>query len=199
MMLSTQFITLFTMIAAGFYVGIAKDTLRRFAPLWEDRFILRYGIEIVFWLMNTVILYYVLFLVNAGELRAILFVAVLLGFSIYQALASAIYVNILESCIRVGTTLFTGVSKLVSLLLIRPIRFIFRTLKKGVFLILGGIVTGIAFLLKIVFSPLKWVGKRVYARLPEKITKFIPTREQIYSILKYIANFWKKIGSYFRR
>lgn len=199
MTLSVQFVTLFTMIAGGFYLGLAKDTLRRFAPLWEKRFFLRYAIEITFWLMNTAILYYVLFLVNAGELRIVLFVAVLLGFSIYQALASAIYVRILEVFIRVGTIFFSWVSKVGSVLLVRPIQFIFRTLKKCLFWVLSGIAIVIIFILKVVFSPFKWVGKRLYAILPSKITKIIPTREQIYSIMKYIANFWKKIWSYFRR
>lgn len=199
MTLSVQFVTLFTMIAGGFYLGLAKDTLRRFAPLWEKRFFLRYAIEITFWLMNTAILYYVLFLVNAGELRIIFFVAVLLGFSIYQALASAIYVRILEVFIRVGTIFFSWVSKVGSVLLVRPIQFIFRTLKKCLFWVFSGIAIVIIFILKVVFSPFKWVGKRLYAILPSKITKIFPTREQIYSIMKYIANFWKKIWSYFRR
>lgn len=199
MNLSIQFVTLFTMIAGGFYLGLAKDTLRRFAPLWENSIFLKYGIEITFWLMNTVILYYVLFLVNAGELRAIIFVAVLLGFSMYQALMSTIYLRILETFIRVGTTFFSWIGRLGSLLLIRPIRFIFRTLKKCILMIFNGTLFVILFILKIAFSPFKWIGKRVYAMLPTKITKFFPTREQIYSIMKNIANFWKKIWSYRRR
>lgn len=199
MTLSVQFVTLFTMIAGGFYLGLAKDTLRRFAPLWEKRFFLRYAIEITFWLMNTAILYYVLFLVNAGELRIIFFVAVLLGFSIYQALASAIYLRLLEGCIRVGKVIASGVSKVISVLLIRPIQFIFRTVMKCIFWLFSSIAIVIFFILKVIFSPFIWLGKRVYAILPHKITKYIPTKKQMYSIMNRIVVFWKKMWSYLRR
>lgn len=199
MTLSVQFITLFTMIAGGFYVGIAKDTIRRFSPAWEHRVFFTYTIEIIFWLMNTAMLYYVLFIVNAGELRLIIFVAILLGYSMYQALASTIYKRILEFCIRIGTIFFAWIGNLGSLLLVRPIKFIVHLLKKCILLVLSVLGTVLLFMLKVVITPFIWVGKKIYAILPSKIRKIIPTGDRFYSIMKNIAKIWRKIWSSFRR
>lgn len=199
MSLDVQFMTMLVMIVGGIYLGLAKDTLRRFAPLWDSSVFLKYGIEISFWFMQTVILYYVLFLVNAGELRLILFVALFLGFSMYQALFSRVYVKILELFIRIGKRVFLKIKQIVIFLFIRPVQFLFRVLKKCLWFILMGVGAVLLFLLKMVYSPVRWIGKRLYALLPSEITKFFPTQEQIYSIIKNIAHLWKKIWSYLRR
>src|SRR5699024_11929463 len=122
MSLDVQFMTMLVMIVGGIYLGLAKDTLRRFAPLWDSGVFLKYGIEISFWFMQTVILYYVLLLVNAGELRLILFVALLLGFSMYQALFSRVYVKILELFIRFGKGIFLKIKKIVIFIFIRAMK-----------------------------------------------------------------------------
>lgn len=199
MSLNEQFMAMFVMIAGGMYVGLAKDTVRRFAPLWESSISLKYGIEISFWFMQTAILYYMLFLVNAGELRLILFVAVFLGFSMYQALLSHMYVKILERTIHTGKGIYLKIKQIVIFLCIRPIQFLLGLLKKCLLFILIGVGEILLFLLRVLFIPMKWFGKRLYTLLPSKITKFFPTQEQIYSIIKIIANLWKKIWSYLRR
>ncbi len=199
MTLHVQFATMFTMIAGGFYLGLAKDTLRRFSRLWEGRTFFAYGIEISFWLMNTSILFYLLYLVNAGELRLIIFIACFFGYAMYQALASNIYKRLLEVCIRWATTCFRWITKVVSLLFIRPIRAILRFVKKCILSLLLLIGTIGLFLLRILYLPIKWFGKGVYQLLPEKISKKLPKREQICSIIKNISKKWKSMWGNLRR
>lgn len=194
-----QFAALLTMIVGGFYLGIAKDTLRRFSPRWEHRPFLLYGIEISFWLMNTTILYYALYRVNAGELRVVLFIACLLGFAMYQALAQSIYQRVLEVCVRIGTTIFMQIANLFSVLIIRPIRFLFVGIKRTVFVLLTGLVIVFLWICKVLFFPLIWAGKKVYRLLPSKILKFFPKRERICSIIKNISKKLKNIWSKPRR
>src|SRR5690625_1289933 len=90
MTLSTQFITMLAMTSGGFYLGVVLDTFRRFASSWKNRIIFSYVMETSFWLTQVIILFYVLFRVNGGELRLYIFLACLLGFTIYQVLAAKI-------------------------------------------------------------------------------------------------------------
>ena len=199
MTLHVQFVTLFTMIAGGFYLGLAKDTLQRFAPLWESRPFLVYGIEISFWLMNTSFLFYLLYRVNAGELRLIIFIACLLGFSIYQALATTIYQRILEGVIRILSTIFRSVARTADLLFIRPIRALFRFIKLCIIRVLLVLRTIGYFLLRLLFFPIKWIWKGLYALIPAKMLKKLPKRERICSIMKNISKTWHDLRSIFRR
>lgn len=199
MTLHIQFATMFTMIAGGFYLGLAKDTLRRFSRLWEGRPFFVYGIEISFWLMNTSILFYLLYRVNAGELRLIIFIACLLGYATYQALAQSIYKRILEVCIGWATACFRWIAHVISVLFIRPIRALLRFVKRCIMSLLLFIGTTLWFLLRLLFFPVKWLGKGIYALLPEIIIKKLPKRERICSIIKNISKKWKNMWKNFRR
>src|SRR5690625_5859173 len=75
MTLNVQFLTMLFMVVSGFYLGIALETFRRFSPLWRHRPVLVYIFEVSFWLIQTFIIFYVLYKVNAGELRVYIFLA----------------------------------------------------------------------------------------------------------------------------
>src|SRR5699024_4376328 len=104
-----------------------------------------------------------------------------------------IYKRILEFCIRIGTIFFAWIGNLGSLLLVRPIKFIVHLLKKCILLVLSVLGTVLLFMLKVVITPFIWVGKKIYAILPSKIRKIIPTGDRFYSIMKNIAKIWRKI------
>src|SRR5690625_7680140 len=106
MTLDTQFLTMIFMVLGGLYLGIAKDTFRRFSPYWKNKRFINYAMEICFWLTQTYLLFYVLFRINGGELRFYVFLACLLGYDMYKALASALYKKKMESIIRVFTAIY---------------------------------------------------------------------------------------------
>src|SRR5699024_4293439 len=100
MTLHVQLLTMIFMVLSGLYLGMALETFRRFSPLWRKNKFLVYFLEICFWLVQTLIIFYVLYRVNAGELRLYIFVACLLGFATYQALIASLYKRLLEQVVK---------------------------------------------------------------------------------------------------
>src|SRR5699024_8882996 len=70
-------------------LGYSQRYLPPVSPYWKNKWFINYVMEICFWLTQTFLLFYVLFRINGGELRVYVFLACLLGFAMYQALASA--------------------------------------------------------------------------------------------------------------
>lgn len=173
MTLNQQFLTMISMILAGCYLGIILDTFRRFSFYWRERRVLSYFLEACFWLVQTLLLFYVLFRVNSGELRVYVFIACLLGFSFYQAVLATIYKRLLEQVIQLLIWLFRLINRIVIILIITPIKWII--------LMVSSLVL---FILKLVFLPVKWCFQLIYRLLPSSIKKFFYKFAGIYSIIK---------------
>ncbi|RLL41675.1 spore cortex biosynthesis protein YabQ [Oceanobacillus piezotolerans] len=192
MTLSVQFLTMFAMVSSGFYLGLILETYRRLSIYWKKHVILTYTMEILFWLSQTLIVFYVLFRVNAGEIRFYVIIACLLGFSMYQALAAALYKRLLEQIIRMITAVYRFFERLVQALFIKPIKWIII----AIFTVIVGIVSVISkvlwFVLKIVFTPFLWLLKGLYKLLPKKIQNYLIQIAGFYSKMKNIINNWLK-------
>src|SRR5690625_7413437 len=96
MTLQVQFLTMVSMIIGGLYLGIARDTYLRFTPYWRQRIILKYVFEIAFWMIQTLLLFYILFRVNPGDLWFYVFLACLLGVSLFIVFFVSLYKKLLE-------------------------------------------------------------------------------------------------------
>ncbi|HLR74797.1 MAG TPA: spore cortex biosynthesis protein YabQ [Virgibacillus sp.] len=195
MTLDVQLITMLSMIIGGFYLGMAHDTYRRFAPYWKEKTFFVYLFEISFWLSQTGILFFLLYKVNAGELRLYIFAACLLGFSIYQVVAANIYKKVLEFVIRIIVAIYRWCRKVIQVLLITPLKWIFHIILTLI-LFSGQVVIK---LLMIVFLPVKWLIQLIYHLLPKKIKKNIPKSEGLYSIIENIYIKLRKFFSFKRR
>lgn len=188
MTLQEQFTTITYMIFAGIYLGMTLETYRRFSPIWKHRKVLVYCLEVCFWLIQTFILFYLLYLANYGELRLYVFIACLLGFSIYKALLAPSYQKILESIIQFIIWIYQLVRKVIQLFIIAPIQWLFGMLLK----ILQGLVIVIFALLKLFFLPIKWLGQLIYWLLPKKMQQFFNKFPHFYSIMKNTLKKWLK-------
>ncbi|WP_188456137.1 spore cortex biosynthesis protein YabQ [Virgibacillus oceani] len=199
MTLSVQFMTMIAMVLAGFYLGIIQDTYRRFTRHWKGKVFLTYFIEVLFWLSQTLILFYVLFRVNAGELRFYVFLACLLGFAAYQALAANLYKRLLERVIKIVLVCLRFIKKLVQMIIINPIKFVIQTLITVILFIGHVLVTILLFILKLLYTPLKWVFMTIYRFLPKKIQNFLHKLAGFYSTMKNICIKWLKYFKFKRR
>lgn len=103
-------------------------------------------LEILFWMMQAGILFYILYRVNQGELRIYIVLASLFGFSAYQALAKQVYKRLLERLIRIFKAIYQGIEKLIKILLISPLRWIFFTFYRMIKAILIGVMKIIIWL-----------------------------------------------------
>lgn len=186
MTLSIQFLTMVVMIMSGFYLGIALETFRRFSPLWRHRPVLVYMFEVGFWLIQTFIIFYVLYRVNAGALRVYVFLACLLGFAMYQALAASLYRHALEYIIRGLKRILWMVKRLYHLFIFTPISLFIHAVLWLVWLVLWVLIQ-VAF---IAFLPLKWLVQMTHFMWPKKIKDFFDKKVDFYSILKRTCIKW---------
>lgn len=188
MTLQVQFLTMVSMIIGGFYLGIARDSFRRFSPYWHRRNFLRYFLEITFWMFQTLLLFYILYRVNAGELRVYIFLACMLGFSMYQVLFASLYKKTLEVIIRMLLMVYRFCKKVIYICIIVPIRGLFYL----ILLVFQLIISILSFIIKLIITPLGWTVKLFFSLLPKELQKNIRKLIEFYSIMKNTSINWFK-------
>ncbi|WP_243299336.1 spore cortex biosynthesis protein YabQ [Bacillus litorisediminis] len=184
MTLSTQFYTLLAMIGMGSCFGIALDTYNRFLKRGKRKRWIVFINDLLFWIAQTLLIFYVLFIVNHGELRFYLFLAILCGFAAYQSLMKSMYNRLLESVIQFVIHLWRLLVKAFTHMIFQPIKSIIIFLVSVVVFVGKGLLTLVKrigslllWILKIVVTPLKWMIVSLWGLLPKKATK---TVEKIY-------------------
>ncbi|MGJ9460220.1 spore cortex biosynthesis protein YabQ [Oceanobacillus sp. CF4.6] len=187
MTLSVQFLTLIAMVSSGFYLGIIQETFRRFTPYWKNSTFLTYFLEISFWLTQTGIIFYVLFRVNAGELRLYVFLACFLGFSMYQVFAKSVYKIVLEWIIQITSAIYRFFKSLFQGLIITPISWIIKLILRIIVSIITLLGSIILFILKMVLTPFWWIAIGIYKVAPSTFKNFLHKIAGFYSTMKNIC------------
>ncbi|ALC83279.1 MULTISPECIES: spore cortex biosynthesis protein YabQ [Bacillus] len=121
MTLSVQFYTMLSMAGMGLWLGASLDTYRIFVIRSKTANWLLIFHDLLFWAIQGFLFFYVLLLINKGELRIYIFLAVLLGFATYQSLFKRMYVTTIRWCIRLVNSIFQFLLKTVRILLIKPV------------------------------------------------------------------------------
>lgn len=170
------------MIASGIYVGFALDTYRRITYQLRKKTVFKFLLEIIFWLVQTYILFYILFRINNGDLRVYVFLACFLGFSMYMVFLKQLYGKLLETVIRACLTITSWVIRAVQVLLIQPVIWIFEV----VYAVLTGAVR---LIIRFLVIPFKLVISLCQTLLPEKIIKNIT---KYYALCSTIINKLKR-------
>ncbi|WP_077620164.1 spore cortex biosynthesis protein YabQ [Bacillus sinesaloumensis] len=208
MTLSTQFYTLLAMICMGGWLGASLDTYQRFLQRSRRKYFFVFINDILFWIVQGLLFFYTLLLVNEGELRFYVFIAILCGFAAYQSLLKTIYSRTLEHIIQAIIRLYEFLLRTGELLIIRPLKMLYQLVIVillgilNVLLVFGRILLKVCWMiLRIGFAPFKWVGILIWRLLPTAVTKNV---EKIFSkcagFLKKVENivpilikWWKKI------
>ncbi|WP_153127105.1 spore cortex biosynthesis protein YabQ [Peribacillus tepidiphilus] len=198
MSLTTQFYTLIAMIGMGSYFGAALDTYNRFLQRSKRNALIVFIHDLLFWLIQGFLIFYVLFLINQGELRFYLFLALLCGFSAYQALFRGIYKSLLEFVISLFKSTVKILTKIFMLGIYKPILaiitfliFLVINIGKGLFSLVKHIFTVVLSIVRaivrIILRPLVWMLKAIWNLLPKSVTK------RVENYCKKIAGYYKKI------
>ncbi|MBO9131310.1 spore cortex biosynthesis protein YabQ [Bacillus sp. 165] len=184
MSLTVQFYTMLSMIGMGAWVGVALDTYQRFLKRSTRKKWIVFIHDILFWIVQALIVFYTLLLMNEAELRFYVFIALACGFAAYQSLLKAWYIRILERIIYICIQTYLFLAKLVKVLIIRPILFLVQVIvaillflikfiQKICFFIFK-ILKKISFILfKIVAIPLQFIGHLLWKILPVNVKIFI--------------------------
>ncbi len=176
MSLTVQFYTMLAMIAMGSFFGASLDTYNRFLKRGERKRWIIFLNDILFWMLQGLVIFYILFLVNQGEVRFYIFIALVCGFAGYQALLKGIYLKVLEVIIQVIVIVWTFVIRGINGLIISPLKWLMILIisicigiGKG---LLGLVQIGlkvILWIIKVILTPIKWLGKGLWMLFPKKV------------------------------
>ncbi|EDL63273.1 spore cortex biosynthesis protein YabQ [Bacillus sp. SG-1] len=200
MTLSVQFYTMLAMVGMGSVFGATLDTYNRFLNRKIRKRWLVFLNDVLFWILQALFIFYILFSVNFGEVRFYIFVALLCGFAGYQALLKEPYKKLLEKIIQGCISFYKFLVKMITHLVYSPIKWLVLLLVsliiglgKGVWAVAGFLLKVILAILKITFTPLLWVVKLISSLLPKNIKKFV---EKLYNKLAgYLFPFVKVIST----
>lgn len=192
MSLTVQFYSLITMIGAGVYLGCMFDTLERFSCHWKDNRVLSYVIEISFWLLQTLCLFYILILVNEGEIKVYLLVAILIGFYTYQQLVAQRYRRFLEHVINVLRAVYQFCYRCVQVLFVMPFLWLIHLLMALVLFLFQLCVSVIKSVWRILSFIIRLALKPIWLVMPKNAKKYLVQLKGFYSKIKNIVINWIK-------
>ncbi|MCD7036655.1 spore cortex biosynthesis protein YabQ [Metabacillus sp. GX 13764] len=180
MTLSTQFYTMLAMAGMGGWLGAALDTYGRFLnrPARARWFV--FLNDIVFWVLQGLCFFYVLLLVNEGELRVYIFLAVLCGYAFYQGALKGIYLKVLDILIKTVLWVCRLLLKTANYLLIKPVTGLFHlliVLLTGILNIIWKLLKGASqllwFFVKILLAPFRVLLRLLWNLVPSRLRNLI--------------------------
>jgi spore cortex biosynthesis protein YabQ len=187
--------------------GAMFDTYQRFLNRPKRKQWIVFINDLLFWIIQAVIIFYTLFLVNNGELRFYIFLALICGFAAYQSLFKGIYLHLLEFVIKSIIAIIRLIKKTFHLLVYKPIVGLIQLIIIIIVAIGRGLLTLVKFIskvllliVKIILFPLQKILWLFWKLLPKSIKKSV---EKLYNktagifqrIRNYITkliNRWKK-------
>ncbi len=193
MTLTTQFITMLSMLAGGIYVGAAIDTFERLFSQRNKKSWLEIFRQLFFWLFQAAFIFYILYQANYGELRVYVFVALICGFAAYHALFQGTYLKALELWIKIVTAIVKGVKTAIYRLIIWPIRMLVVILISLLFGVYKILYKGIFIVFLVGFYPIKFVFLIFWRLLPKNLKKNLRQAAGFWVKIKNTMKNWKKI------
>ncbi len=198
MTLSTQFITMLSMIGMGSLFGAMFDTYQRFLKRPKRKQWIVFFNDLLFWAIQALLIFYTLFLVNKGEIRFYIFLALICGFAAYQSLLKGIYLHLLEWIIQSVVFIYRLVKKALRLIIYEPIVgliqlvvMIILALGRGLWTLVQSVFKILRFILKVIFAIVKKISLIFWRLLPKGLKKSV---EKLYNRL---AGNFKKITNFF--
>ncbi|MGG3560790.1 spore cortex biosynthesis protein YabQ [Neobacillus rhizosphaerae] len=207
MTLSTQFLTMLSMIGMGSVFGAMFDTYQRFLNRPKRKQWIVFINDLLFWIIQALLIFYTLFMVNDGELRFYIFIALLCGFAAYQSLFKGIYLKLLEVVIQTVIATINFLKKTFRLLIYKPVIGLIQLViaiiiafGRGIYTLVKFIFKVVLFILKIIIFPVQKILLLFWKLLPKSIKKSVEklynkTAGKFKGIKNYIITFinkWKK-------
>lgn len=167
----------------GIWFGASFDTYKRFTRSSKRFRWTKVLNDLLFWILQALVFFYVLFIVNYGEIRFYFFLALLLGYATYRALLDRLYAQILEWVIKLLQITVHFFTTMIKVLVINPSIWLLKVLISLCMIMLTVIWRSVSFLLKILLFPFRFlVNKYVQAY-------GIP----FYPLYTRLSQWWEKI------
>ncbi|MBM7683948.1 spore cortex biosynthesis protein YabQ [Pullulanibacillus pueri] len=155
MTLTEQFSTMIAMTLMGGWIGMALSTYHRLIHPKKKWHWIMIVTDILFWIVQGLLIFYVLLSVNQGEIRFYIFLALACGYAAYKALLETLYERILNGVIDLFDRFARFIKRLLNLFFVQPTYFLLKLLFRFVKMI-GRILSMMSlFLLSIILFPFK--------------------------------------------
>ncbi|MBH0231830.1 spore cortex biosynthesis protein YabQ [Halobacillus yeomjeoni] len=192
MTLTTQFITILSMIGGGMFVGASLDTFERLFYKRNKKSWLEIIYQLGFWLFQAAFLFYILYLANYGELRVYVFIALVCGFSAYRAMLQPIYLNILEFLIKFCMAIYRIVKKTFYYFVVWPVKSIIFLIFSLLLVVYKILLKGIIIIFLVAFYPIKLVLRLIWRLLPKSMKKHLRQIAGFLGKMKNTLSTWVK-------
>ncbi|WP_100405942.1 spore cortex biosynthesis protein YabQ [Bacillus solitudinis] len=185
MSLTVQLYTMLSMAAMGLWIGAAIDTYSRFSPKKKSFNWFVALNDVLFWLIQGLIVFYVLLQTNNGEIRFYIFLAILCGYAAYQALFKSFFQLILERIIQFAVGFYRFLKRLFFIFIFNPIKYVLQLLYSLCIMIVSAILTVGLWLFRLFWRPIKWMLLFIYrlTRLNKAVEKGFPFFRKIKGFL----------------
>jgi spore cortex biosynthesis protein YabQ len=194
MTLTVQFQTMLSMVLMGIWIGMAVDTYSRFIHEKRKWHWLHFFNDLLFWLVQALLVFYVLLHVNHAEIRFYIFIALICGYAAYRALFESIYKRILEWMVSAAVSLFKFFYRLINNLIVMPIKWLIMLIT-GIILYVLNILRKIIFgICTVLFSPFKWVGRLIWRFIPKQ--KWYNLKEKYLKVAGFFNSVKNKVSNW---
>lgn len=113
----------------GILIGILFDIFRILRRSFQTKDVITYLQDILFWILTGLLLLYTIFTFSNGEIRLYMFLGVFIGCLLYMILISKYFIKI---NVKIVLFLKNIIGTIISILIF-PIKFIFKIIKKMLF------------------------------------------------------------------
>lgn len=186
MNLNVQFYSMVAMVGMGAYLGMALDTYHRFLYRGKSNKFIVFGTDILFWLLQGLLVFYVLYLVNEGTLRFYLLLALLCGFAAYQGLLQSVYKKILEFIIQLVIRIYRIIVKMILIFIIMPIKWLLHVIILILLFIYSVLIRLIRLLYNSVLSILLFFVRVCWFFVPKRVKNYLARFKGVFGKFKNI-------------
>lgn len=180
MTIEIQFISFFSMLIAGLYLGCMFDTNERISRMFKDKTSLNILFQFIFWLGQSVLIFLSLVKINGGHVRFHFIIAIILGYWLYFIYCRRVYLIILERVIAFVTKIILIIKQIITFLIIKPIIFVVQA-----FISLLNVAIIVLFkLLSFILKCLEWIFRPVFKIIPENVKKYLVSFVGFYSKIR---------------
>ena len=120
---TNQAYTFLIFMINGVGIGIIFDIFRILRKSFKTSDFITYIEDIIFWILSGILTLYTIMIFNNGEIRLYIFIAILLGVSIY-------ILTISKFIIKASVLVITTIKGVVTKIFLKPINFIIINVRK---------------------------------------------------------------------
>lgn len=188
MTLSTQFVTLGMMFVGGLALGVLYDMYRVLSdrlkvPNWVLAIL-----DILYWLVGTVLVFRMLYASNQGQVRVFIFIGLVAGIIGYFALLSRMVLRFIGFIIKVVQAAIRIGKRMIDIFIVLPIKFLYRCLV----IIFGFFIAMAIFLYKVVIQ-LLYPFWRILVWLTKPLWRWALSWQWPRRIYRTTLSWWKRL------